>query len=208
MGSPGAATRAPDPAEHGAAPAAYGRPMATTRAVALLRGINVGGKNPVRMADLRAALEAAGYGDVRTYIQSGNVLFTTDEPAAGLEDRVEAVLEERFGIPIVVVIRTERQFRAVVAKAPEGFGQQPDRFHSDAVFLKAPLTAARAMEVVQLRDGVDRAWPGTGVVYFERLSAERTKSKLNAIMGTPEYRRMTIRSWSTTTKLLALLDER
>src|SRR5690606_35266419 len=85
--------------------------MATTRAVALLRGINVGGKNPVRMADLRAALEAARYGDVRTYIQSGNVLFTTDEPAAGLEDRVEAVLEERFGIPIVVVIRTERQFR-------------------------------------------------------------------------------------------------
>lgn len=181
--------------------------MASTRAVALLRGINVGGKNPVPMADLRAAMEGAGYGDVRTYIQSGNVLFSTSEPVAGLEDRVETVLEARFGIPIVVVIRTERQFRAVVAKAPEGFGQQPDRFHSDAVFLKQPLTAARAMEVVQLRDGVDRAWPGTGVVYFERLSAQRTKSKLNAIMGTPEYRRMTIRSWSTTTKLLALLDE-
>lgn len=181
--------------------------MATTRAVALLRGINVGGKNPVPMADLRAAMEAAGYGDVRTYIQSGNVLFSTDEPTAGLEARVEAVLEERFGIPILVVIRTERQFRAVVAKAPDGFGQHPDRYHSDAVFLKAPLTAATAMKVVQLRDGVDRAWPGTGLIYFERLSAQRTKSKLSAIMGTPEYKQMTIRSWSTTTKLLALLDE-
>ena len=181
--------------------------MATTRAVALLRGINVGGKNPVPMADLRAAMESSGYGDVRTYIQSGNVLFSTDETTAGLEERVEAVLEERFGIPIVVVIRTERQFRAVVRKAPDGFGAQPDRYHSDAVFLKTPLTAAQAMKVVRLRDGVDRAWPGTGVVYFERLSAERTKSKLNAIMGTPEYQRMTIRSWATTTKLLALLDE-
>ena len=181
--------------------------MATTRAVALLRGINVGGKNPVPMADLRAAMEGAGYDDVRTYIQSGNVLFSTDEPTAGLEDRVEAVLEERFGIPIVVVIRTERQFRAVVRKAPDGFGAQPDRYHSDAVFLKTPLTAAQAMKVVRLREGVDRAWPGSGVVYFERLSAQRTKSKLNAIMGTPEYQRMTIRSWATTTKLLALLDE-
>ncbi len=181
--------------------------MAATRAVALLRGINVGGKNPVPMADLRAAMEGAGYGDVRTYIQSGNVLFSTSEPVAGLEDRVETVLEARFGIPILVVVRTERQFRAVVAKAPEGFGQQPDTYHSDAVFLKAPLTAAQAMKVVKCRDGVDRAWPGTGVVYFERLSAQRTKSKLSAVMGTPEYQRMTIRSWSTTTKLLALLDE-
>lgn len=179
--------------------------VATTRAVALLRGINVGGKNPVLMADLRAAMEDAGYGDVRTYIQSGNVLFSTDEPAAGLEARVEAVLEARFAVPILVVIRTERQFRAVVAKAPDGFGQQPDRFHSDAVFLKAPLTAARAMRVVRLRDGVDRAWPGTGVVYFERLSAQRTRSKMNKIVGTPEYRQMTIRNWSTTTTLLGLL---
>ena len=63
-------------------------------------------------------------------------------------DRVEAVLEERFGIPIVVVIRTERQFRAVVRKAPDGFGAQPDRYHSDAVFLKAPLTAAQAAEAI------------------------------------------------------------
>ncbi len=117
------------------------------------------------------------------------------------------MLEDRFGIPILVVIRTERQFRSVVAKAPDGFGQRPDTFHSDAVFLKNPLTAAQAMKVVQVRDGVDRAWPGAGVVYFERLSAQRTKSKLNAIMGTPEYKRMTIRSWATTTKLLALLDE-
>lgn len=92
-------------------------------------------------------------------------------------------------------------------RAPVGFGKRPDSFHSDAVFLKAPLTAAKAMQVVRLRDGVDRAWPGTGVVYFERRSAERTRSKMSAIVGTPEYQRMTIRSWSTTTKLLALLDE-
>ena len=181
--------------------------MATNRCVALLRGINVGGRNAVKMADLKACLEADGHTEVRTYTQSGNVLFTADAPVKTLEERLEAALEARFGIPLMVVVRTHRQIRAVVADAPPGFGAEPDRFHSDAIFLRSPLTAAQAMKVVHVRDGVDQAWPGKGVLYFSRLSAERTKSKLNKIMGTPEYKQMTIRSWSTTTKLLALLDE-
>lgn len=181
--------------------------MARRQYVALLRGINVGGKNPVPMAELRSALEEAGYKRVRTYIQSGNVLFETSRPAAEIEDRIEDVLERRFGVPIVVVVRSERQFRNVVSKAPAGFGTQRDQYHSDAVFLKAPLTSAQAMRVVELRDGVDEAWPGTGVLYFQRLSAQRTKSRMSKIVGTPEYQRMTIRSWATTLKLLALLDD-
>ncbi|MGH9132612.1 MAG: DUF1697 domain-containing protein, partial [Ilumatobacteraceae bacterium] len=84
----------------------------------------------------------------------------------------------------------------------------PDTYHSDTIFLKAPLTSTQAMRTVNPRDGVDRAWPGTGVLYFARLSARRTESRLSRIMGTPEYQRMTIRSWTTTTKLLTLLDDR
>ncbi|HEY9556220.1 MAG TPA: DUF1697 domain-containing protein, partial [Acidimicrobiales bacterium] len=175
--------------------------------VALLRGINVGGRNKVPMADLRAALEDDGLQSVRTYIQSGNVLFESDEPQASLEDRIEAALEGRFGFPILVVVRSHRQLRAVVQKAPEGFGQQPDLYHSDAIFLKAPLTAKQAMRPVVLREGVDQAWPGTGVVYFARLSERRTQSRMSSIIATPEYKLMTIRSWKTTTKLLAMLDE-
>ena len=175
--------------------------------MALLRGINVGGKNPVPMADLRAALTDAGYDDVRTYIQSGNVLLSTGTPAARLEADLEATIAARFGVPIPVVVRSHRQLRAVVEKAPAGFGMQPDAFYSDVVFLKTPLTARQAMTVVQVRDGVDQAWPGTGVVYFARLSARRTESRLAKIVGTPEYQRMTIRSWATTTKLLARLDD-
>ena len=177
------------------------------RYVALLRGINVGGRNPVAMADLRAAFEDHGCGAVRTYIQSGNVLFDSDTPSTDLESDLEAMLERRFGVPLVVVVRSETQFRNVVRKAPAGFGAEPDRYHSDVVFLKAPLTSRQAMRVVDLREGVDRAWAGTGVVYFARLSAERTKSRLSKIVGTPEYQQMTIRSWNTTTKLLALLDD-
>jgi uncharacterized protein (DUF1697 family) len=181
--------------------------MPTTRYVALLRGINVGGRNKIAMAELRAALEDAGFDSVSTYIQSGNVLFRTTASAASLESNLEKMLEQRFKIPLVVVVRSHAQIRKVVHGAPDGFGAQSAVYHSDVVFLKKPLTSKQAMKVVQLRDGVDQAWPGSGVIYFTRLSARRTESRMSRIVGTPEYKQMTIRNWGTTTKLLALLDE-
>ena len=181
--------------------------MPARRHVALLRGINVGGRNPVAMADLRGALEAAGYEAVSTYIQSGNVLFRSTTPAAQIEAHVEVLLERHLGFPLVVVVRSHAQLRAVVRHAPAGFGDAPDTYFSDVVFLKGPLTTTEAMGVVGLREGVDQAWPGRGVVYFARLGAERTRSKLSQIIAKPEYQLMTIRSWTTTTKLLAMLDD-
>lgn len=181
--------------------------MVAKQYVALLRGINVGGRNKVAMADLRATFDDGGYEAVRTYIQSGNVLFESDSPAKSLEDDIEGLLERRFGVPLVVVVRSHTQLRKVVNKAPSGFGAEPGTYHSDVLFLKAPLTAKQAMGVVALRDGVDQAWPGDGVLYFARLSARRVQSRMSRIVGTPEYKLMTIRSWSTTTKLLDLLNE-
>ena len=178
--------------------------MGANRYVALLRGINVGGRNKVPMADLREAFESAGYGDVGTYIQSGNVVFSASTSQAALEGALEPMLEARFGVPLVVVVRSLRQLRDVVTKAPDGFGAQPDTYHSDVIFLKPPLTSAQAMRVVTPRDGVDQAWPGNGVLYFARLSSRRTESRLSRIMGTPEYQQMTIRNWATTTKVLGL----
>lgn len=180
--------------------------MPVTRYVALLRGINVGGKRPVPMADLRETFTSCGFGDVTTYIQSGNVVFSTDLPAAGLDALVEKALAERFSGPIPVVVKSHRQVRSVVRSAPNGFGERPDEFHSDVVFLKPPLTTSGAMKVVQLREGVDHVWAANGVLYFARLSARRTQSRLSTLMGTPEYRLMTIRNWRTTTTLLEMLE--
>jgi uncharacterized protein (DUF1697 family) len=181
--------------------------MSNRQVVALLRGINVGGRNVISMADLRATFEAERYAAVRTYIQSGNVLLESDTPSEALETEIEAMLARRLGVPVVVVVRSDRELRDVVNNAPDGFGEQPDRYHSDAVFLKAPLTSRQAMGVIELRDGVDQAWPGHGVLYFARLSARRAQSRMSRIVGTPEYQQMTIRSWRTTTRLLTLIDE-
>ncbi len=175
--------------------------------LALLRGINVGGKNLVKMAELRAAFERLDFDDVATYIQSGNVLFAAprqrrDELAA----RIEAQLSRSFGIDLKVVLLTESQLKRVVDSAPRGFGANTHL--SDVIFLRKPLTVKKAIAVVETREGVDRAWRGPGVLYFSRLAAKASGSRLSRIAARPEYQNMTIRSWSTTTKLLGLMAAR
>ena len=177
-----------------------------TTYVALLRGINVGGKNLIRMPALKACFEENGFEDVSTYIQSGNVLFATSGRAAELTDRIEAMLAEAFDYVPTVVVRSQRQMQGVVAGAPKGFGTQPARYRYDAIFLKEPLTARKAIGEVPTNPAVDTAHAGTGVLYFSRLTAKATASRLNRIVASPIYPNVTIRNWNTTTKLLSLME--
>jgi uncharacterized protein (DUF1697 family) len=179
-----------------------------TSYLVLLRGINVGGKNSVPMARLRALLEELGYSDVSTYIASGNVILRSTKSPAEIKAEIEAALPRAFKLDtelVAVLVLSHEQVRAVVRDKPAGFGEQPDTYFSDAVFLIG-LDTAEAMAVFDPREGVDAVWPGKGVIYSQRLGAMRTKSRLNRIVGTPAYRSMTIRSWATTTALLDLLD--
>ena len=179
-----------------------------TRYVVLLRGINVGGKNPVPMARLRGLLEELGYSDVSTYIASGNALLSSDRPAAEIKARLEEALPRTFTLHselVAVLVLTQAQLRAVGRKRPKGFGDHPETYHSDAVFLMG-IDAPTAMKVFDPRPGVDEVWPGTGVIYSQRLSSQRTKSRLGKIVGTPAYKSMTIRSWATTMALLERME--
>ncbi len=103
-----------------------------------------------------------------------------------------------------MLVLTRHQLQAVIENKPDGFGEQPETYHSDAIFLMG-IDSAQAMPVFDPREGVDNVWLGDGVIYSQRLSAQRTKSRLGKIVATPVYKSMTIRSWSTTTKLLELL---
>lgn len=173
----------------------------------LLRGINVGGKNKVSMAELRGRLLEHGFEDVATYINSGNVLLRSDLDAEAIAAQIETLLHQSFELdsPLIRALAlTDEQLEAIVEKKPKGFGERPEEHHSDAIFLIG-IDAEQAMSVFSPRDGVDRVWPGSGVIYSQRISALRTRSRLGKIAGTPEYKAMTIRSWNTTTKLLALL---
>jgi uncharacterized protein (DUF1697 family) len=175
--------------------------------LALLRGINVGGKNLVRMTDLRAAFESMGFDDVATYIQTGNVFFDAPrQKRADLADRIEAELQAELHAPLKVVLLTKQQLEGVIDGAPKGFGGPEHK--CDVIFLRSPLTAAKAFPLLEKREGVDSAWKGSGVLYFSRLAAKASGSRLSRVVALPEYQDMTIRSWSTVTKLAGVMAER
>jgi uncharacterized protein (DUF1697 family) len=175
--------------------------------VILMRGINVGGKNKVQMMGLKKYFEELGYSNVSTYIASGNVILESDKHANEIKSQIEETLPKSFKLDndlIKVLVLTRNQLQAVIDNKPEGFGEQPEKYHSDAIFLMG-IDSAQAMSVFDPREGIDKVWQGDCVIYSQRLSSLRTKSRLSKIIGTPIYKSMTIRSWSTTTKLLEIL---
>ena len=178
-----------------------------TRYVVLLRGINVGGKNPVPMARLRDVLGELRYEDVVTYIASGNVILSSGEKPDRIKREIEAALPKHFKLHtenLAVHVLTAAQLQSVIDDRPKGFGDKPGTYHSDAIFLMG-ISAEDAMDAFDPREGVDRVWPGKGVIYSQRLSAQRTKSRLGRIAASPHYKSMTIRNWATTTKLAELV---
>jgi len=179
-----------------------------TRYLVLLRGINVGGRNRVPMAALRELLASHGHTKVATYIASGNVILSSDRSAAAIKRELEEALPKTFKLDselIAVLVLTRAQLRAVVRDRPNGFGDDPDTYHSDAIFLMG-IDTPDAMKVFDPRPGVDEVSPGKRLIYSQRLSAQRTKSRLGKIVGAPAYKSMTIRSWATTMALLERME--
>lgn len=177
------------------------------RYVALLRGINVGGKNKIPMAELRAAMEGLGYGDVQTYIQSGNVVFSAKGAAADLEHELEAMLPERFTLDsasIMVLVLDGDRLASIVTQAPEGFGTEPDTYKYDVAFLKG-VTGDDVLPHVKVRPDVDTVWARPDAFYYRRLTSLYRKSRLSTIASSPVYANMTIRNWNTTTRLHTML---
>ena len=105
---------------------------------------------------------------MRTYIQSGNVLFSAPTASnADLVGRIERMLGKAFDhYAASVVLRSQGQMRKVVDEAPDGFGSRPDKYRYEAIFLKAPLTSKTAIKEVEMKEGVDQCWAGNGVLYF------------------------------------------
>ena len=177
------------------------------RYLVLLRGINVGGKNIIKMADLKASFEAMGFSNVQTYIQSGNVLIESAEKDKDpLAARIESELSRRFNFEAKVVVISQKELAAIVKSAPKGFGEDDATFRYDVIFLKEPLTPKESMQSVKVREGVDTAHAGKQALYFSRLISRASQSYLTKIIGMPVYQNMTIRNWNTTTKLLALME--
>jgi uncharacterized protein (DUF1697 family) len=175
------------------------------RQVALLRGINVGKHRRVAMADLRGLLEELGYEDVTTYLQSGNVVLTSELAAAELEHELEQAIEARLGVDPPVLVRTRDELAAVVARDPFGdVADDPKRYLVS--FLSAEPDPARVRTLEEIEIAPDRfvvsgreiyAWHPNGL-QRSRLAPALTDKRLGVTA--------TARNWNTVTKLLALAD--
>lgn len=176
--------------------------------IALLRGINVGGKNPVPMAELRVLFEDAGHVDVATLIQSGNVVFESAAPAGPtLAAALERQIEERFGVRSPVVLLTVAELERVARDNPFlARAAEPSQLH--VVF----LDGTPAADSVGLLDP-DRSPPdvfevrGRAVYLHLPQGAGRSKLTIDYFERALSMR-ATARNWSTTTKLLELARRR
>jgi uncharacterized protein (DUF1697 family) len=176
------------------------------RYLALVRGINVGGKNIIKMSDLRSVFESLGCQDVTTYIQSGNVLFTSAlKNTASLAVSIERALSAKFAGTFPVVVLTGQKLERVTANAPPGFGQDPARYRYDVIFLRPPSRAALILPTISLRQGVDEALERNGVLYLRRLTIRASESHLSRLTRNAAYSSMTVRNWKTTTALCRLI---
>lgn len=173
-----------------------------TRYLALLRGINVGGNNVIPMAKLRAAFESLGFDDVQTYIASGNVLFSAEQAAS--RDAIEVMLAKQFSYAAKIALLKTNELKKVVAEAPSGFGEDSATYRYDVLFVRAPVKAKTVLPQLAVKEGVDDIAAGTHAVYFRRLIAKASQSKLVKLMSLPVYKELTVRNWNTTSALLEL----
>jgi uncharacterized protein (DUF1697 family) len=170
------------------------------RWVALLRGVNVGGSNKVPMAELRALLEEAGYGNVGTYIASGNVLLDGPRSAGALSAALEELVVDSFGVTTTVMLRKPQELAATVAAHPFG----ADTSESHVAFLAARPTKAGTARLEAAVSRSDRAVLSGAEVYLRlargvhgsRLSGARVES----LLGVPA----TLRNWRTVAALAEL----
>lgn len=176
--------------------------MSENRYVALLRGINVGGNNLIKMLDLRSSFANMGFTDVETYIASGNVVFSSKQSnKAKLTKTIEEALSDAFSYESRVVVVSGSEMERVVAQAPKGFGGDAAQYRYDVLFVREPLTTSEALA------GVDTAHAGDHALYFRRLISKAAQSNLNKLVQRVSYKNITIRNWNTTMKLFAMLQK-
>ena len=178
--------------------------------LALLRGINVSGKNIIKMEDLRKRMEAAGYAAVKTFIQSGNITFIANEKSkliAGKE--LELFLKQEYGYDITVFVITQKDLENAIDNNPfvEGRVEEESGYKKIYItFLSGEPTAENMEKLRQAPIGQDEIAITGSVLYF-RLFSKASDSKLsNSLIESKLKLRATTRNWNTTLKLLGMME--
>lgn len=181
--------------------------MSAIKYLALLRGINVGGNNIIKMTDLKSCFEGMGFTGVSTYIQSGNVIFNSEEKVWNeLTGKIESTLSSRFNYDSKIILVPYPVLDSVVNNALPGFGKDAGVYRNDVIFTDATTRPGEVLMMLNPREGVDEAWAGEYTLYFRRLTSRASQTRLTRLISLPVYKHLSIRNWNTTLKLYLLMN--
>jgi uncharacterized protein (DUF1697 family) len=174
--------------------------------VALLRGINVGGNNMVSMKSLKENVERLGFRNVRTYINSGNVVFTASEtdPRA-LEARIDDMLKQQYRLKGGTVVRSRRDIARVV-KALDKENTSDPQWRCNVVFLRNTLDPKRTLKTIALQPDIERVVCCPGTWLWSARVSDINRSAMMKLGRTPLYQEMTVRNVNTTRAVLKLME--
>ena len=181
--------------------------MKTNKYIALLRGINVGGKAKLSMSDLKSELSDAGFEAVSSYINSGNIIFSSpNRDTDRLAREIETIIAKKFRLNVDVIVLSKSDWLAIIKNAPGWWGHDTTRKHNLIVLLK-PYNMLEVLAAIgELKPGIESAEAGNGVIYQSLSLQDFGKTTTGKLAANPIYKRMTIRNFNTATKLLHLLD--
>jgi uncharacterized protein (DUF1697 family) len=176
------------------------------RHIVLLRGINLGPSRRVPMADLRTLLTTAGYGDVRTYVQSGNVVLSAPETPAELEAEAARLISDQFGFDVPVIARSRDELAAVVALNPlREVATNPKRYQVSFLSEQLPDDVVETLQSAAVGD--ERLVAHGRELYAWHPDGVARSKMWNALAGKGLGAVATARNWTTVTTLLAMADE-
>jgi uncharacterized protein (DUF1697 family) len=179
-----------------------------TKYIAFLRGVNVGGKNILRKKLLKQAFQDLGYSNIFTYIQSGNILFSSRESDTKRHaENIEAILSNRYSIQTRAVVYTETQYKSVVNDAPDNWGKDENYRHR-IIFLLGGFSPSEIMEYMgNSDDGVETISLGLGVIYSSVSKKHIPKSVMRKFALTPAYQYVTVRNHNTVYNIYKLFED-
>lgn len=174
---------------------------------ALLRGINVGGNNKVNMKELKHVFEEAGMTAVKTYINSGNIVFAdADRPKGEIMSVLEEAIFAHFGLRIKVLVYSIDEYTRIAEAVPDDWTND-DRLKSDVLFLWEEADDESVMEQLPLKPAIDRAQYVPGAILWSVDRDQVTKSGMVKIVGTKLYKLVTIRNVNSVRKIHGLMKE-
>ena len=176
--------------------------------LALLRGINVGGKTLIKMAELKTCFEQAGFKNVRTYINSGNVFFESSDRATDtLAKEIETCIDKKFALTVRVVVIDQLHYTAMMEAAPAGYGEK-EGWKYNVLFLIPPYDINEVIaDIGELKPDIEAMTIADGVIFQELLFTSFGKTTGGKLASRASYQKMTIRNWNTARKLRALLEQ-